>query len=197
MMGIFSPHLDTLQKSILATEVVDEAGAVCLCGSGNMADFRCRECFASRPSCQACIVQSHLHHPFHRIQKWNGQFFDPTNLHSLGYRLRLGHHGQPCPNRSQLSSRPGRLVVIAHINGFHTLNVEFCQCESSSTSPEFVQLMHAEMFPATIQRPETAFTFELLKNWHVHTLTSKKSGHDYHEALRRLTNAVSLTDVPV
>ncbi|KAF6747941.1 hypothetical protein DFP72DRAFT_853943 [Ephemerocybe angulata] len=56
--------------------------------------------------------------------------------------------------------------------------------------------MRAQLFPSTIALPQTAFTFDLLSDFHTHTLTSKKSPYDYHEALRQLTNSAFPQDVP-
>ncbi len=55
----------------------------------------------------------------------------------------------------------------------------------------------ARLFPSTLGKPRTAFTFNLFKDIHVHGLSSKKSVYDYHDALRRLTDPVFPEQVPV
>jgi hypothetical protein len=77
--------------------------------------------------------------------------------------------------------------------------IAFCACRSNKGDavPQFRQLVTAGLFPATLAQPESVFTFDVLDNWHQHALTSKKSAHDYHDALRKLTNPVFLSDVPV
>jgi hypothetical protein len=57
--------------------------------------------------------------------------------------------------------------------------------------------MRSRLFPATIEQPATTFTFNLLKQFHVHCFESKKSAFDYIGALRRLTNNVRTDLVPV
>jgi hypothetical protein len=86
-----------------------------------------------------------------------------------------------------------------HTNGFHRLAISFCACQSADgkATPQYRQLVTACLFPASVAQPESVFTFEMLDNWHQHALTSKKSAHDYHDALCRLTNPVFLKDVPV
>ncbi|KAG5635468.1 hypothetical protein H0H81_011141 [Sphagnurus paluster] len=46
------------------------------------------------------------------------------------------------------------------------------------------------LFPATVRRPTTAFTFQVLKQFHLHHLESKESTYDFIGALRRLTDNV-------
>ncbi|RXW12071.1 hypothetical protein EST38_g13783 [Candolleomyces aberdarensis] len=98
----------------------------------------------------------------------------------------------PCPNRDVKNQ--GRSFFIVDVNGFHILPVVFCCCLNAEQ--EHLQLMHSKLFPATITQPSTAFTFNLLKNWSMHTLTSKKSAHDYQDALCKLTNPVFPHEVP-
>jgi hypothetical protein len=43
----------------------------------------------------------------------------------------------------------------------------------------------------------TAFTFTVLRQYHLHTLQSKSSTHDYLHALQRLTNNIQPASVPV
>ena len=59
------------------------------------------------------------------------------------------------------------------------------------------QLLRAQLFPATVDQPTTAFTFNVLREYHVHSLESKQSAYSYMGALRRLTNNTFIDDVPV
>ncbi|KAI6144300.1 hypothetical protein BKA82DRAFT_3926007, partial [Pisolithus tinctorius] len=63
------------------------------------APYRCMDC-AHRPlSCKTCCIEQHKLRPFHRVQKWNGRFFEDFTLWLVGLVLHLGHAGAPCPGR--------------------------------------------------------------------------------------------------
>jgi hypothetical protein len=59
------------------------------------------------------------------------------------------------------------------------------------------QLMQARLFPATTRDTKTAFTVNVLKEFHLHNLESKKAAYDYLGAIRRLTDNAFTADVPV
>ncbi|KAG8915030.1 hypothetical protein FRC00_008546 [Tulasnella sp. 408] len=163
------------------------------------AEFRCRDCIGQRVYCQNCIVSIHDTMPFHRVEKWNGEFFVPQSpaeaqVHQL---LDLGHNGSRCdaPYSAEHLKRPatGTLTVL-HINGYHKLQVRYCCCLGS---PEpYQQLLQAGLFPATHTRPQTAFTFQLLKHFERFNLASKTAAHDYHKALLHLTDNVLPQSIP-
>ncbi|GBE89483.1 hypothetical protein SCP_1601450 [Sparassis crispa] len=133
--------------------------------------------------CGACISKAHRHDPFHWIDLWNGEFFEKVNMGMFGYILYLGHHGQPCPDLVD-RLKPSKFVVMH--NGIHKLAVHWCHCAGA---PErILQMLHARLFPTTLDHPESAFTVVLLKEWHMHALTSKKGVYDYMYAIRHLTN---------
>ena len=155
--------------------------------------FWCTECFLSCPLCKSCILSSHMQLPFHTIQMWSGTHFIQTSLSILGAIVYLGHHSHPCPNNSIL--KKGQSTVIVHTNGIHQIRIEYCCC--AGAPEDFIQLTRSELFPASPQQPETVFTFSLLRNFHVHTHTSKKSALDYYEATVRHTKKVFPQSVPV
>jgi hypothetical protein len=59
------------------------------------------------------------------------------------------------------------------------------------------QLLEAGLFPASVKQPSLAFTFNVLKDFHLHTLKSKKSAYDSISALHQQTNNAFPMDVPV
>jgi hypothetical protein len=188
MMKIFSPHFQEIQSAILEREYDSKVESHCPCGSGP-ASFRCQECFISPPCCAKCLVDMHQHQPFHLIQEWTSTHFMRRTLESLGLTISLGHHRQHCPNApsSQSVKQSGRHTTIVNTNGIQISRIEYCYCLSSATKP--LQLIAAGLFPATMEQPDTAFTFEVLNDFHVHTLTSKKSAYDYFTALKKHTDS--------
>ena len=192
MMQEFERHFSRIQASILASQYDSRVQDICKCENGP-AVYQCTKCFQSEPSCSTCMLQSHCPLPFHRIERWNGSYFDKTTLDTLGHTLFLGHSGLRCPN-SNLSSRGWPLVVV-HTNGIHRVHTQFCHCINHREDP--YQLLAASLFPATMDHPETVFTFAVLKEFHAHMLASKKSAYDYFIALRHLTNGAFPDHSPV
>ncbi|PPQ82618.1 hypothetical protein CVT26_001627 [Gymnopilus dilepis] len=192
MMASFSKELPKLEEYLFDREYDSRIERPCECGSKD-AKFRCRACTQSRMRCRSCIVQDHRLSAWHHLEEWTGTHFSRTSVSKLGYRHRLGHNGKRCPSSSpEVSS--GRKMIIVHTNGFHEVFVEFCVCNSSRSAPH--QLMSADLFPATLEKPETAFTFELLDTFQKLSLRSKINAYDYHHALREMTDSVMAEDVP-
>lgn len=192
MMDAFSEHLDSLQQGIIDSEYSASPGQTCRCGEGQ-ALYYCKDCFLSSLYCKSCVVSAHSRTPFHQIREWGGSYFRRASLSKLGLLLTLGHDTGPCPNRSS-SSKP-RNVTIIHTNGIHDYQIEFCHCADASSV--LVQLTRSRLFPATVQRPETLFTFSVLDNFHMLSLTSKIPAYDYWNALVNLTDHVFPKNVPV
>lgn len=193
MMAMFSQHFEALQSTILEHEYDLRVTVDCGCGSKGPAIYRCKECFESAPLCVHCILNSHRHLPFHHIEKWNSMHFTRTGLDSLGQVIQLGHGMQQCPNAP--SGSKGRATTIVHTNGIHDAHVKFCHCLNAASQP--LQFMSSGLFPATMDKPETVFTFVAQKEFHVHTLASKKSAYDYFIALQKLTDNVFPDCTPV
>jgi hypothetical protein len=53
------------------------------------------------------------------------------------------------------------------------------------------------MFPASINRPSTAFTFDVLEHFRVDALLCKTPAQSFYAKLRRFTNDMFPTKVPV
>ncbi|KAJ3569745.1 hypothetical protein NP233_g4852 [Leucocoprinus birnbaumii] len=158
-----------------------------------LANYRCRECFVPEVLCAKCIAQAHINSPFHHIEKWNGSFFERASLSDLGFVIHLGHHGAPCP----VNSRSPNQFVIVHTNGIHKCHISYCACNPlSNKGDHHIQLICHQLFAPTIDRPETAFTFAVLKHYHRHSLCSKVTLYDYCNALRKDTNAAFPEQVP-
>ena len=86
-------------------------------------------------------------------------------------------------------------MVITHVNGIHQCLVVPCECYPPVELLD--QLLLAELFPATLIAPDTAFTFEVLADCHLDFLTSKKSTYDYVRKLQRRTDNSCASGVTV
>ncbi|KAH8115645.1 hypothetical protein DFH11DRAFT_1507356, partial [Phellopilus nigrolimitatus] len=154
--------------------------------------WRCVECFGAPSTCQACLVNSHTHLPLHRIEKWNGVFWEKSTLRSLGLKVYLGHAGEPCASPS-----PQQYLVVYHVNGFHLINIIYCGCNASPGSwQKRNQLMRVRWYPATSKDPGTAFTFAMLDQFHELTLQGKLSAHDYYQGLAHMSDGSGVRNLP-
>ncbi|KAF9442003.1 hypothetical protein P691DRAFT_682427 [Macrolepiota fuliginosa MF-IS2] len=184
-LGVFTPEiLQEFQNKILSLEAPGLASEQCTgclllaypSPSPLLADplppaieelpialFCCLECFSHTPLCSQCIIQAHWEVPFHHIQKWTGKFFTKTSLYHLGHIVYLGHAGEQCPSNS---NSPNHFVIV-HTNGIHHWHVLYYTCEPFiQKQDKALQLMGHELFPATIDTPQTIFTFHVLNHFH-------------------------------
>jgi hypothetical protein len=127
----------------------------------------------------------HTHTPFHRIQQWNGQFFDSATLLNLGYILHSGHDSHECPHSS---SAHDTLICIVDVLGVFHHKLRWCCCQDAE--PHYAQLLRLGLYPASVERPETAFTFSLLDYFQVDAVECKTSANNFYNKLRRLTNSL-------
>ncbi len=81
-------------------------------------------------------------------------------------------------------------------NGIHSTRLAICGCREMPPN-KIRQLMRARLFPATTKDPHTAFTVNMLKEFHLHNLESKKAAYDYLGAIRRLSDNSFTADVSV
>jgi hypothetical protein len=146
--------------------------------------------------CRDCIVASHCHLSLHWLQQWNGSFFVRRDFSELGGVRHLGHNGQRCPNLRP-DTKPTELTIV-HTNGVHTVQVLDCFCQGpTGFAPFYSQLVSAKLFPASFDKPSTAFTFAVLKMFQIYGQTSKGSAQGFWEILCRRTNNSSFVNVPV
>ncbi|KAJ6518038.1 hypothetical protein C8R47DRAFT_960048 [Mycena vitilis] len=152
---------------------------------GSTPEFRCRECVGDLLLCKGCCVKVHESNPLHIIDKWTGCFFEKIPLKELDQRIQLGH----LPGDRCFSPRAGHDgFVVLHDNGIHTVNIDYCACDSGTRLEPYLQLLQFGWFPATDERPQTAATFQVLDRFHLHTLQAKTTAYDFYAVLERLTN---------
>ncbi|KAF8810608.1 hypothetical protein BYT27DRAFT_7042193, partial [Phlegmacium glaucopus] len=48
--------------------------------------------------CSKCCCSVHHFSPYHHINKWNGTYFEWSDLVSLSLVIHLGHGGRKCPS---------------------------------------------------------------------------------------------------
>ena len=105
-------------------------------------------------------------------------FFDKDSLRNLGLRYQLGHCGDCCP-----LPLPGpQNFVLFDTFGPHFISIDYCNCHDEHLQ-NYTQLLREKWFPATLSRPQTAFTFDCLETFHKLTLQGKTNLYDYYNTL--------------
>lgn len=172
-------------------------------------EYRCEDCFLPQFVCRVCCLAAHRAHPFHRIkvrrlsrrqrpsasnlpsQRWNGIFFTPSTLQSIGLCLQLGHMADdPCTNPFPAP----RASLVLDTNGFHPVTLLYCQCDRvHEAGKTTTQLLRAGLYAATLTDPSTFCTIRMLDYFHKVTLQSKMAAYDWYESLARLTDNTGLS----
>ncbi|KAJ7145473.1 hypothetical protein C8R46DRAFT_966281 [Mycena filopes] len=153
------------------------------------ADHRCRHCLSGgQLLCSECVVQTHQYLPFHGIEQWTGTMFLRRTLKDMGLRIQLGHwHGadRRCPLPKPAK---GKDFVIVDIHGVHQVALDYCDCGFGGHPT--VQLLRAQLWPATTTNPQTAATFAVLRHYHLMSFESKCSALEFYQSLARQTDNV-------
>lgn len=118
-------------------------------------------------------------------QLWNGSFFEDTTLTAAGLVVQFGHHvGDTCPAPAPLQD-----LMVFDLSGAHRLVVRFCGCGDLL---KHTQLLRARFFPATIDRPATAFAFDILDFFSKLQDQSKCNPYDFYRAILHRSDAAGL-----
>jgi hypothetical protein len=184
--------------------------------------YRCQDCFGTNLLCGACCVSAHATVPFHRIQMWNGRYFERSDILAHDLTLNLFHYPDDCPSiplntDSQIpfdqevsdeadefaehsesmphSGSRSKLIIVSS-TGIFQRSVKWCHCAKSADT--YVQLLlRAKLFPASFKNPKTAFTFEVLDHFLVDSLECKTAAMAFMSKIRRITNEAFPSRVPV
>jgi hypothetical protein len=105
-----------------------------------------------------------------------------VTLCALGFKVTLGHEYGTCP----FPSAPIKDFTVVDTTGIHTFPVPFCECIGAPHHR--IQLLRAQWMPASVERPQSAFTFDVLDTFHLITLQGKLSAFDFYYALEHKTN---------
>ncbi|KAJ7256377.1 hypothetical protein C8J57DRAFT_1235751 [Mycena rebaudengoi] len=189
LLDDFGNHFDEL--GILESEADEETGLICTCGSGMERNTKCYDCTEYAAACKMCFVAAHFRNPFHWAEVWDNEtgFFVRHDISKLDHVFQLGHNGGPCK-----SPTGERLFAVVDGNGIHSTRLAFCGCREMPPN-KIRQLMRARLFPATTKDPHTAFTVNMLKEFQLHNLKSKKAAYDHLGAIRCLSDNSFTADI--
>ncbi|KAF7371487.1 CxC2 domain-containing protein [Mycena venus] len=191
LLDDFGDHFDELGRLLLDPEADEETGLICTCGSGLERTTKCYDCTEYAAVCKMCFVAAHFRNPFHWAEVWDNEtgFFVRHDISKLDHVIQLGHNWRPCK-----SPTGERLFTVIDGNGIHSTRLAFCGCREMPPK-KIRQLMRARLFPATTKDPHTAFTVNMLKEFQLHNLESKKAAYDYLGAIRRLSDISFTADI--
>jgi len=83
--------------------------------------------------------------------------------------------------------------MLFDLGGVHRLVVRYCSCGNMAGGiPKYMQLLRSRWFPATIDRPSTAFTFNLLDFLHELQNYNKCNPYDFYRTIIQRTDAAGL-----
>ena len=102
------PRRDEQLAVVLAAAAPKDTERKCLACDTPNAKWQCQMCFGRQLLCLRCCATKHKLLPFHRIEKWNGKFFQAGALWQVGVKLYLGHDGGGC---SEPQSNEGLLFL--------------------------------------------------------------------------------------
>ena len=188
---------------------------LCATCEGHHGTYRCLECTLPGLHCQSCVLSSHSHLPFHRLEKWTGTHFEWCSLQQLGYIYYLGHGGSDCPTSminscnnevdtddsdndedewgttkeaSTASPTSGtQIMTVVSTSGIHQVAVHWCLCNSKHD--KYSQLMAVRLYPSTFTRPKTAFTWEVLDMASIDSTVCNTTANSFYQKLRYMTSA--------
>jgi CxC2 like cysteine cluster associated with KDZ transposases len=87
------------------------------------------------------------------------------------------------------------VMVVVDCGVVHQRRIQWCHC---SDAPErHIQLLQHGLYPASLHRPKTAFTFQVLQYFWIDAVECKTSAMNFFSKLRRLTNYSMPHRVPV
>lgn len=88
------PRREKYIKIIIGSEGPPTSCTSC---NGDDAQWRCRDCYGKPVFCSECCKREHRRNPYHRVQYWNGKYYEASWLLHTGLVMGLGHGGDICP----------------------------------------------------------------------------------------------------
>lgn len=88
-------------------------------------------------------------------------------------------------------------MTIIHTNGLHRVRAAFCGCSHDAGVASWQQAIRQEWYPATLDKPKTFATFNVLNTFHKMTLEGKSTTYDFYSSLEKLSNNVGKLETKV
>lgn len=88
-------------------------------------------------------------------------------------------------------------MVVIDTTGIHEVTIDYCGCGILGSSRPVIQILRNAWWPATMDKPRTAITFNVLHHFHAISLQGKVSMYDYYLSLSRLVDNTGVKKVHV
>ena len=82
------------------------------------------------------------------------------------------------------------VLTVVDTTGIHELRTRFCRCHPLTSNPLHTQLLNMGLYPSSMERTRTVFTFRVLHHYDLTNLEGKMSAWQYYSCLRRLSSNV-------
>ena len=82
------------------------------------------------------------------------------------------------------------ILTVVDTTGVHELRTRFCRCHPLTSNPLHTQLINMGLYPSSMERTRTVFTFRVLHHYDLTNLEGKTSAWQYYSTLRRLSSNV-------
>ena len=79
-------------------------------------------------------------------------------------------------------------TLAVDLSGYHIVHVRPCKCSESGFLENYQQFLRGDWYPASILRPKTVFTFDLLDTYHKISLQGKLNLYDFYNAIMQKTD---------
>ncbi len=77
-----------------------------------------------------------------------------------------------------------RDIIVGDTSGLHVMSVDYCGCLVNGAFVKWdVQCLRHRLFPVTIKKPRTVFTFEAIELFHELTLQGKTTAYDFYRSI--------------
>ncbi|KAI5996788.1 hypothetical protein EDC04DRAFT_2612685 [Pisolithus marmoratus] len=110
------------------------------------------------------------------VQQWTGDFFKDSALHMM------------CKPPSVDTHIGTKYLTVIDVTGVHFMLSQPCQCVNAESYHK--QLLCAKLYPSTIEKPSTAFTFLVLDDFLRDNVECGTSGMNYYSKLCRVTSSM-------
>jgi hypothetical protein len=179
---------ETYHNRILYTESVSAFNSECLDCNSRCPKYKCQDCTHHTLLCSSCLLERHAVLPTHCFREWNGTSFTTLSTQALGYVFHLGHQGKPC------NLGDTRNFTLGDSTGLHEIAVRFCH--HTGHPDQVQQLLDAQVFPCSDKRPQSGFTFSVLRKFHLFATEAKLSSQRFYNVLVYLTHSFTLDKAP-
>ncbi|KIN95845.1 hypothetical protein M404DRAFT_164813, partial [Pisolithus tinctorius Marx 270] len=199
------PHKEEFMRVLLELEAPPDPWNCISCGTDGL--YRCTDCLHQPMFCRECyITKSHFIWETSQTNRTCWIYWRDWALHILYRMPYYGEARKTPPSTSGLTSKalepsskqPSQPVSVSSstqvpyitysYTGVHFIPVHWCQCEAAESFR--LQLLRAKLFPATFEKPSTAFTFAVLDDFVRDNLECGTSGMNYYSKLRQVTSGV-------